>query len=165
LKRLVLIVSFWLSGCSLFLTTPEVAVKEVNLLSLDSGGVEIELNLAVTNPNPFVVKLQGDSYDLKVLTLPFARGGAREAVDFPSRSTTDMRIPVRVSYGELWEILKRHPDPNKIPYQLKGGLELQTPFGAAAVPVERNGTFAIPQKYRPDTLLRGVMDLLKGVRE
>lgn len=158
---LILLLGVWLTGCSLLVATPGVAVKDVNLRSMDSSGMEIEITLAVTNPNSFALKPLSFDYEVTALSLPLAKGSGREAIEFTAGATTDLRLPVRVSYADLWEILKRNPDPDKIPYQLKGSLEVDTPLGPMALPAQHNGTFVIPQKYRPGAILRRLADFLQ----
>lgn len=150
----------FLTGCSMFVANPEVVVNDVNVIGLDAGGVGIEFYLSVKNPNSYDLKLLGYSYDLKIMAMPLFKGGAREPVDFPGKSTTDLRLPVRISYRDMVEILKRRPDPNHIPYQLKAGFDLDTPVGALAVPFEKSGTYAIPERYRPSFYLKQITDFL-----
>lgn len=154
---LVLIVL--LSGCTKFVSQPEVTVQDLNVVSLDAGGAGMELYLTVKNINSFDVKLQGYSYDLRVMALPLAKGGGRDEVKFPAGMETDLRIPIRISYGDLVEILKRKPDPDRIPYQISAGLELETPMGQLIVPINRNGTYAIPKQYRPVFLFGKIGEL------
>lgn len=149
------------AGCTVFVREPVVAVREFKVVSLDGAGAGMELNLTVKNSNPYDLKLLGYSYDLKVLTLPLAKGGAREEVNFPAGVVTNLRIPVRVSYGDLLEILKRGPDPEHIPYVLLAGLDLETPLGHLSVPVNRTGTYAVPKQFRPGSILNRLGDFLK----
>jgi len=156
---------FALAGCSLFLETPQVTVKNVNLVGLDTTGVELEFYLGVNNPNPFAVTLRGYSYDVQVMTLPVAKGGSREPVRFESRSETDMRLPVRIQYSDLVEILKRRPDPDRIPYRLNAGLELDSSMGSFLVPVEKKDTFSVPEQYRPSTAVKRLTDLFDRIAQ
>ena len=160
------ITMFMLAGCSLFISEPSVQVKDVGIVGLDSNGVEIELLLSVTNPNPYRVKLTGYNYDLKVMALPLAKGGARETLDFKGGgAVTELRLPVRVSLAALYELLKRRPDPDGIPYTLDAGLELDSPLGLHTIPVEQRGTFKIPERYRPEFFLKQFRNLLSRFSE
>lgn len=150
-----------LSGCSKLVSAPVVTVQDLNVVSVDPTGAGMELYLRVQNTNSFDVKLQGYSYDIKILTLPLAKGGAREELNFPAHEETDVRIPIRISYADLLEILKRKPDPDKIPYQVAAGLDLETPVGQMTVPVKKSGTYAIPKKYRPAALFGKVAEFFK----
>lgn len=149
-----------LAGCTT-VQDPVVTVKDLNVVSLGPAGAGMELFLRIRNPNSFDVRLQGYSYDLKVMALPLASGGAREEVKFAGKAETDLRIPIRISYGDLLEILKRKPDPDNVPYQLAAGLDIETPVGQMTVPVNRTGTYAIPKQYRPSALFGVLGNLLK----
>jgi LEA14-like dessication related protein len=157
----LLLLFILLAGCTMFVKDPVVTVKDLNVVSLDGGGAGMELYLNVKNTNSFDVSLLGYSYDLKVMAFPLAKGGGREEIKFPSGTATDLRIPIRVSYGDLLEILKRKPNPDSIPYQLSAGLDLETPLGHLTVPVNRNGTYAVPKQYRPSSLLNQLTDFFR----
>lgn len=147
------------SGCTLFLKEPVVTVRDLSVVSLDGAGAGMDLYLTVKNPNSYDINLRGYSYDLKVMALPLAKGGAREEVRFSGKTDTDLRIPIKVSYGDLLEILKRRPDPNHIPYALSASLDLETPVGLLSLPVNRTGTYALPEQYRPGNFLKKLGEL------
>lgn len=149
------------SGCSLFLKEPQVSVRDLNVVSLDPTGLGMELYLTVKNPNSFDVRLLGYSYDLKIMALPLAKGGARDEVRFAADSETDVRIPIKISYSDLVEVLKRRPDPDHVPYTLSAGLDLDTPVGQRSVPVNRTGTYAVPPQYRPGNIFKGLGNLFR----
>lgn len=161
LKKAVylLVMALLLAGCTTLVREPLVTVRDLNVVSLDAGGAGMELLLTVRNDNPFAVRLLGYSYDLKVMALPLARGGAREEVRFPAGAETDLRIPIRISFGDLLEIFQRRPDPESVPYAVSAGLDLETPLGFLTVPVRRTGTYAIPKQYRPAAILGKLSDL------
>ena len=149
------------TGCTVFVKAPTVTVRGLNVVSLDGSGVGMDLNLTVKNPNPYDIKLLGYRYDLQVLALPLAKGGGREEVSFPSGAETELRIPVKVSYGDMLEIFKRRPDPDHVPYLLSAGLDLETPLGKLSVPVNRTGSYAVPKQFRPGSLLNRLGDFFK----
>ena len=161
-KSLYLLLLFTLlTGCTTLVQKPVVTVKDLTVVSLDAGGAGMELYLNIENPNPFEVSLLGYSYDLKVMALTLARGQAREEIRFPAGTATDLRLPIRISYGDLLEIFKRKPDPDNVPYQIAAGLDLETPLGPLTVPVNRTGTYAIPKQYRPESILNNLSDFFK----
>lgn len=150
-----------LSGCNTLVETPVVVMQDLSVVSVDPAGAGMEIYLRVKNPNNFDLKLHGYSYDLKVMALPLVKGGAREEVTFPANEESDVRIPIRVTYADLLEILKRKPDPEKIPYQLAAGLDLETPLGQMTLPIKHTGTYAIPKQYRPAAIFGKIADFLK----
>jgi LEA14-like dessication related protein len=149
-----------ITGCSLIVTKPEIAVKAINITGVEREGVEMDFLIAVTNPNSYNLRLTGYRYNLLVTNLPLAKGENHEIVEINANTTTDIRLPVRITFHDLLEILKRRPDPEHIPYQLSAGLDLNTPFGAFAIPVDKSGTFAVPQEYRPARFLKQFDDFI-----
>ena len=149
-----------LGGCSAMVQNPVVTVKDLNVVSLDTRGAGMELHLNVENKNPFDITLRGYSYNLDIMALPLAKGGGREEIRFPANDATDLRIPIRISYSDLLEILKRKPDPDKIPYHVTAGLDIDTPVGQLTVPIDRKGTYALPKEYRPSNLLNSLTNFL-----
>ena len=152
------------TGCTMFVRDPVVSVRELKVVSLDGAGAGMELYLTVQNPNPYGVKLLGYSYDLKVMTLPLATGTAAEEVSFPAGRSTELRSPVRVGFAALLELFQRRPDPERIPYALLARLDLETPLGRMKIPVNRTGTYAVPKKYRPGSLLNRLGDFFNQNR-
>jgi LEA14-like dessication related protein len=162
LKKLLLSVVIFLTGCSLFVASPNVKVGNVNLVSFDGGGATLEFLLLISNPNSFDLQLLGYSYDLKIMTLPLAKGGARDVVVFPAGEEVNMHLPVRIAYGDLLEIMKRRPDPDNIPYRLQTGLEVETPLGLRIIPFAKKGTYSIPNEYRPAFYLQQIKEMLQS---
>lgn len=154
MKWLVLIGFLTVTGCSWLVTKPEIAVKDVQFAGVDRDGVEMDILLGVTNPNSYSLKLTGYRYNLLVSALPLAQGENHEVVEFKGNAVTDVRLPIRIAFRDLVEILKRRPDTGHIPYQLTAGFDLDTPVGAIRIPVDTSGTFAVPKKYRPDLFLK-----------
>jgi LEA14-like dessication related protein len=150
-----------ISGCSSFVQKPKVLLKSASFVGLDQGGADIEFSLGITNPNSFDVSLLGYTYDLKVMALPLAAGGLRENYRLKSGQETDVRLPVRVSFADLFEVLKRKPDLERIPYRLNAQLQVDTLMGEIPVPFEIESTFALPEKYRPANYLDRFRRLLK----
>ena len=164
-KILLLLCSILLSGCSLFVAEPRVKVSDLSVVGVGAEGVDLEFLIAVTNPNSFPLTLKGYTYDVRIMALPLTKGGLRERIEFPGEETTDVRLPFRVAYRDIWEILKRNPDPAKIPYRLDGGLEVETPLGVTTVPVTTGGNFAVPERFRPAGIVRGLNDFVKGLAQ
>jgi LEA14-like dessication related protein len=162
LKRLLLFPLILLTGCSLFVKTPVVSVKDVTLVGLDGAGARLEVLLGVTNPNAYHISLQGYTYALQVMDVHLASGEARQYLEFAPHGTADVRIPVQVAFRDLFDILKRRPDMDHVPYRIKAGLDVKLPVGSLAVPLDKSGTFAIPLKYRPATFLQRLGGFLDG---
>ena len=147
------------AGCASLIQAPQVTLKRTSLIGLDTSGADLEFFLGISNPNSFDLSLLGYTCDLRVMTLPLAASGLQSTLPIPAERETDMRLPVRVKFGDLLEILKRRPDPDKVPYQISARLHLQSPLGEIVIPVERDGSFALPETYRPSFYLDRFRDI------
>lgn len=161
MKMFLLIILVALTGCSMIMSKPEVAVKSVNLAGVNGKGVQLDLLLAVTNPNPYKLNLTRYSYDLLVSAMPLARGESRDAIEFAGNAATDVMLPVTVSFRDLLQVIGKSADPDHLPYQLKAVLDLQTPLGALAIPVEKQGIFSVPSQYQPSRFMKQINEFFK----
>lgn len=158
--RCILVLQLMLTcGCAALVQEPRITLTRTVITGLDTSGASLECTLAISNPNPYDLSLLGYNYELAVMSLPLASGGAMETITVPAGKQADMRIPIRVKFGNLIEILKRQPDPERIPYKFRASLQLSTPLGDMSVPIERDDTFSVPENYRPDYYL----DILRGM--
>lgn len=153
-----------LSACSVFMEEPKVTLKQTSIVGFDSGGVDVEFYLGVANPNPFDLSLTGYTYDLRVMTLPLASGGSQNRIVFSGKQETDMLLPIRIRYSDLYAIIKRGPNPDTIPYLLNAQLHMATPTGSLTIPVARSGVFSVPDKYRPATYLNYLQEFISPTR-
>lgn len=162
LISLMLLVVSICAGCTAFVKEPRISIDSTNIVGIDTSGVDFELFVAVDNPNSFDLALQGYTFDLQLMTLPFSSGGSRMKFVFPARQQSYMRLPLRVKYADLIEVIKRRPDLDKIPYQVDAGLNLDTPLGELLIPVKKTDVISIPESYRPNAYF---MRFLKPLKE
>lgn len=159
--RLVLfLLALAMTGCSAVVTTPEVRLQRLAPVVFDTAGLEVEANLLINNPNRFDLTLLDYSYTLQAAGLPLGTGGNRQTIVFPAQQETGIRIPARIRYSDLLELLKRHADPDRIPYRLTASLQVDTPLGETSIPVDYQGQLSIPENYRPSFILQRFKGLL-----
>jgi LEA14-like dessication related protein len=164
MKNLLIFLLMLLSGCA-FITKPEVTVKDVKLTGLDNGGVDLDFYLSVNNRNSFDLKMKGYSYDVRIMALPLARGASHDTYNFYAKSATDVLIPVKISFDNVIEVLKRHPNPDAIPYQLHADLTVDTTLGDMVIPTNKSGTICVPKEFRPSNMLKNIGDFLKTLEK
>lgn len=153
-----------LCGCAAFVQEPRITLKEASLAGLDSSGIDMEFSLGVTNPNSFDLSLLGYTYDLRVQTLPLSSGGKQETIRFPAGVETGVRLPVRLTYGNLVEIIRHTSGLDRIPCQITASLQLRTPLGEMSLPVTKSTQLTVPEQYRPAAYIHLMRDALQGIR-
>jgi LEA14-like dessication related protein len=144
-----------LTGCSLVFTKPTVTYRELKLVDIDSKGMSLNLLLNVNNPNSYDITLDGYKYHFIILDLPLIKGEKKEIVQFPGKKSTDIQVPVRITYGEALGIIMKLPNPTSIPYQLEAGLDITTPVGTLTFPIATSGVIAVPKDKLKGMLFKG----------
>ena len=162
MKKLLFLSLLFLTACAMAVEKPTVKIKDVRFAGVDGRGVSLDFLLDVTNPNSFDLPLHGYTYDVSLMAVPLVRGESKESQTLYGKASTDMLIPVRISYADVLKIVQRTPGLKELPYQLNADLSLGTPLGNIAVPVRTGGTVTIPKQYQSGSLLRQFGDLLKS---
>jgi len=152
-----------LPGCSFVVKAPQVTLREAGIVGLNGSGIEIEFFLNISNPNSFDLSLLGYSYHLDVMYLPLSTGEKQQTLLFPAGKETVMRLPLRLKFADLLEIINRAPDPDNLPYQFNSILQIKTPLGRMSMPLEKNSTLAIPKEYRSSGFINRLRDALRGL--
>ncbi len=164
-KLLILALSMLLlTACTAFVAKPDITLKDIKLVGLNQEGLDVDIYLSVYNPNSFDLHLKDYRYDLKIMSLPLARGNSRTTYDFDSKSASDLRIPVKIPYNDLIEVLKRRPNPDAVPYQLHAEMTIGSAMGSFDIPINKSGAFSIPKEYRPKNVLNRIGDFINGLR-
>ncbi len=163
MKMLLILSMLLLTGCASLVAKPEVTLKDVKFAGLDSKNIGIDVYLSVHNPNSFDLSLKNYSYDISIVSLPVAKGNAEASYDFYADSTTDILVPVKIPFSSVFEILKRTPDPDAIPYQVHAELTIGRGIASLTVPVTKSGTLAVPKELYSSALRKKVGDFLKGL--
>lgn len=143
-----------LTGCAAVVTAPTVQLEQLKPVAVDISGITIEVDLLVTNLNRFDLTLLGYSYTLQVAGLPLSSGEERQTVIFPAGQQTRITIPTLVRHRDLFKLLQLQHEPDRIPYRLITGIQVDSPLGEKTVPVDHQGLFALPEQYRPSGLLK-----------
>jgi LEA14-like dessication related protein len=163
-RFVVLLHILLICGCSLLVKEPQVTVTRTSIIGLDTAGADIECALAISNPNSYDLTLLGYTYDLRIMTLPLASGGLQEQITIRADKQTDIRLPIRIKYSDLLEILKRRPDPDRVPYQIQARLQIATPLGNMLIPVDISNTFKVPENYQPGYYLNKLLGIVSSPR-
>lgn len=131
-----------LAGCAAVgnvLKNPEVKLERVLLRDVGVRGGELELQLGLENPNPF--DLRGTEIALGFDVEGSHVGDVRYADDFnldQGRHTT-LSLPLRFEWAGVGTALQAALTSGEIPYEMKGQLTIQAPWGAQSVPFTREG--------------------------
>jgi LEA14-like dessication related protein len=127
------------AGLGNTLKEPDVRLERVVVRDLGLRGGNLDLLLDIGNPNPF--DLRGTEVELGFDVEDSHVGDVRYAdefsVDRGGRAT--LRVPLQFEWAGVGSALRTALSYGEIPYEMKGQIRLQTPWGAHSVPFTREG--------------------------
>ena len=131
-----------LAGCAAVgnaLRDPEIRLERVLVRDVDVRGGNLGLQLGFENPNPF--DLRGTEIALGFDVEGSHVGDVRYADDFSLErgGRTTLTLPLRFEWAGVGSALKVALSSGEIPYEMKGQLTIQTPWGAQSVPFSGEG--------------------------
>jgi LEA14-like dessication related protein len=131
-----------LAGCAAVgnaLRNPEVELERVVVRDVGVRGGELQLQLGFENPNPF--DLRGTEIALGFDVEGSHVGDVRYADDFSLErgGRTTLALPLRFEWAGVGSALRTALGSGEIPYEMKGQLTIQTPWGAQSVPFTGEG--------------------------
>lgn len=137
--------SLALSGCETWgaiqslIEPPKVDVKSIAVSDVGMQGIDLEVNLAVNNPNSTSLNIDKFKYDLSIGDSSLFSGVYDKKVELKSKDTTLVIVPVRLDYGLAKAAVENYLFKSVREYKLKGSLS----SGIFTVPIEDSGKIEI----------------------
>ncbi len=132
-----------LGACAI--QTPEIEPRDVSLENLTLSGLELMVELDLTNPNDFALPLTQMDWSLDLSGSPLADGVARvRGEEVPALGRARVDVPVKVSFGRVADTALTVLQKRRINYRIYGDLGFDTPLGMLAFPFEDEGRWSNP---------------------
>jgi LEA14-like dessication related protein len=127
------------AGLGNTLKEPAVRLERVVVRDVSVRGGNLDLMVDIDNPNAF--DLRGTEVELGFDVEGSHVGDVRYADEFSvdRGGRTTLRLPLRFEWAGVGGALRTALTSGEIPYQMKGQIMLQTPWGAHSVPFTREG--------------------------
>lgn len=112
---------------------PDVWLSGARLVSLGITGGVIDVELGIYNPNSFLVRAGGITYDLDFEDpggeewLDFADGRIDELVPVPARDTATVVVPVEFDYRGLGAAVRALLERGSFQYRVSGMVAVEEP--------------------------------------
>lgn len=131
-----------LGGCAGMgnaLREPDIRLDRVIVRDIGVRGGKLDLEVEVANPNGF--DLRGTELALGLDVEGSHLGDVRISDEFSvdRNGSTSLTLPLRFEWAGVGGALRTALSQGEIPYQMKGELKLQTPWGAHSVPFTKTG--------------------------
>jgi len=106
---------------------PDVKVEDIQVDSLNLKRANIILHASIRNDNVFEIKIRDYSYEMQIQDHDLIKGTVKGLTTLKSKGTTDLSIPVTISFKEfgktLFELLKKG---KKVEYKLTLNLTIES---------------------------------------
>jgi LEA14-like dessication related protein len=130
-------------GCSSIpekIEKPEVSVESVDVDRATLTDATVLVKLGVKNPNPFKLSMDSMSYELLLDGNPFAKGSTDEGASVAAKGKTDVVLPLRIKYWDLFSQFKNLMKKRQTHYDISGTI---TSWGHD-IPFKHSGDFKLP---------------------
>jgi len=151
----LLLSAFWVSCEQLLpliqqmnVQKPIVKVKDVKLTGLSLNGLDLDFKIGIQNPNSVAIKLAGFDYELLIENNIFLKGQQNKEVKIEANGSSQVDIPVSLTFKQLYNSFQALKDADSIKYTLKSGLSFDMPIlGKIRIPVQT--THRVPNVKMP----------------
>ncbi len=134
---------------------PRANVKKVSLTKLSFRKVDLNFNVAVSNPNPVAVKLAGFDYDFLLNNHSFLKGNQQKNLQIKAGGKSSVDIPLSLTFAEIYKTFDSLKGADSIRYQLKMKLGINVPvLGVVTIPVSKTGY--LPNLRLPSISLKSI---------
>ncbi len=129
---------------------PEAEIRSIEITGLSFDRVDLEAAVAVYNPLPAGLKIEGYTYTLEASGIPVLFGRTDEFLQLAARSETELTVPVSVPVDDLMELFREDTGATAIPYSFSMKIALSSPIASRPlhVNIDRSGELPVPR--RPD---------------
>jgi LEA14-like dessication related protein len=131
-------IPFSKSGELPVLKMPKISLANISLNNLSLRKADIIFNLKFENPNIFAIAFDNFSYNLSLNQQQLVEG-ITEHTQLEEKSTSTLQIPVSLNFLEIGRTAYSMLTQKTVNYQLKGSVNLVTPFKKIDLPYEQLG--------------------------
>jgi LEA14-like dessication related protein len=119
---------------------PGVSVQDVRITHLTFASIDLSFIIAIENPNALSVSLAGFDYNLILDNNSFLKGEQEKTVSIESRSTSQVEIPLQLTFQEIYNTFSSLSKKDSSEYEAKFGLNFNLPIlGNTRIPINKKG--------------------------
>lgn len=127
-------------------SSPTIKTGQVTVENLSFDGIDLLLDLHVTNPNPIEIPLTGLSYIITMNEKPILSGKKTDNPKVSASTTSTIQLPFHVSFSDIQSISTDILSKDEIKLDIKSELFFTIPLvGAKSITFETSQTVPIPK--------------------
>jgi LEA14-like dessication related protein len=122
---------------------PKISLKTLQIEQISFGGVDLNLILAIDNPNGFGFSVGSFSYDLSIAGESLVDGETRSLGDIKKHSSGEWRLPLSLSFKGVGTSLRSLVQSSRAEVDLAGKAEIETQYGPLLLPFDVQDTISV----------------------
>jgi len=127
---------------------PKVKAVRPRITNLNFDGLDLAIDVDVSNPMPFAFPSPRLKYGLDLAGAEFLKTQEVAGAALPARGVGTISLPFSLNYSQLAQTYDRLKDAKEVDYTLHGGLLLSAMDQSFELPVSHSGTLPV---LRPPT--------------
>ena len=143
---------FTLSGCAALQSLlngafkkPTLRFKTARLANASLSDATVDLVYELDNPNSLGLKLASVDYAFFVEGKQVVAGKPKSGVNLKSNGKSELVFPANVKFADIAPVVTTFLNKDVAAFKAQGSLGVQTPIGIIKLPLEKEGTFAVPK--------------------
>ena len=146
---LIVLFSFFLSGCSALkdlasVKKPEISVDDIQISDISLRDIELTFDISVDNPNPVAINLASYDFDFQVEGNSFVKGNQPLTTEINPNAGSVIQIPVRFTFVDLYQTFSSLKEKDETEYEFKSTIGVNLPLlGLTEIPIEKSGVFPV----------------------
>ncbi|RKH51733.1 LEA type 2 family protein [Corallococcus llansteffanensis] len=143
---------FTLSGCAALQSLlsgafkkPTLRFKTARLANASLSDATVDLVYELDNPNSLGLKLASVDYSFFVEGKQVVAGKPKSGVNLKSNGKSELVFPANVRFADIAPVVTTFLNKDVAAFKAQGSLGIQTPIGIVKLPLEKEGTFAVPK--------------------
>jgi len=109
------------------LKIPKISVKGIRINSISFASAKLSLDIALNNPNGFLMKIKNFAYNFSVDGLKWADGQLNKNLSFDQHAQSNISIPIQLNFFEMGKtIFNRIKKKKSLPYEFDTQIQFST---------------------------------------
>ncbi len=122
---------------------PRISLKTLQIEQISFGGVDLNLILAIDNPNAFGFSVGSFSYDLSLAGESLVDGETQSLGDIKKHTSGELRLPLSLSFKGMGTSLRSLVRSSQTKVDLAGKAEIETQYGPLLLPFDVHDTISV----------------------
>jgi LEA14-like dessication related protein len=143
---LVILLALSLQGCQYFkdifapvFQRPQVTVKDVQVVSINSRELTLKIKFLVQNPNNFSLEFSHLNYQVSLNKRLIGYGEHTEKIELAAEGNSELNIPLSIQNNETAKVLRElMKTGEKLRLELKGWVDFHSVLGTVKIDFEHN---------------------------